>query len=370
MVLPVIAAGVMAAGAIAQYMQSQEAQAMNAKERRELKALIDNLKSPNFDPRALTPEQYKVVGKYVPQAAEFVAEQAPQLVKMDSADSVESRNAQREALGRLRSMSRGDDPLAAAEQADALAQADTSNRGRVGAVREDFARRGQGGGTSEMLAQLLGAQSANQMAADGSRGAFIEAQKRKLQSLRDSTTLAGAIRDDEFRAERGNADIINSFNARTSTRRQDVNNRASDVANQGQQFNLTAEQRAADNNVSSGNDFRVNERNRQDKLTQQTYDNEMGKIKTQGGITDMARADIKAGARDRNSAIGGATDAFATGAAYYDSKPKEKAPADPAPPPPAASASLTAQPNYNDAEEDEGTPLSRKYNLGVNRRPS
>ena len=364
MVAPLIAGGIMAAGAIASYMQSQEARNLSEKERADLKRLLQNMQSPRFDTSEITPEQYKVVGKYVPVAAQYVQEEAPEVVKMASADSGMARDTQREALSRLRALSQGNDPLGDAEQAEALAKAGDANRGRVGAVREDFARRGQGGGTSEMLAQLLGAQQANEIASTGSRQAFMEGERRKLQSLRDSTSLAGAIRDDEFRTERGNSDIINSFNERTSARRQTFNNNAANAANEGQQFNLRNEQDVSNKNVGAGNDSRVSERDRQDRLSQQTYTNEMAKVTGQMPITTMAREDARNSARDTNSAIGGATDAVATGAMYYDSKPKETA-AEPTNA--AASQSLTAQPSYQEADED--SPLKRRYNLGVRRQP-
>lgn len=349
MVLPLIVAGVTAASAISQYINSKEAREASAQERRDLKDLLDNLGSPNFNPRLLTPEQFRVVGKYVPEAANFVAEQAPQLVQQAGADSVQARNAQREALGRLRAQSRGEDPLADAELAEAMAQAGTANRGRLGAVKEDFARRGQGGGTSEMLAQLVGAQTANQLASDGSRAAFIDAQKRKLQAMRDTTSLAGNIREEDYRTERGNNDVINSFNERTSSRRQRANETATATANEGQRFNLNAEQGVAEKNVATANDFKINERSRGDKFAQLGFENQMSKVRAQSGITDMARSDVLNGARDRNSAISGATQAVG---AYYGAKSTEKP------------QQTTERPMIDSNEfedQDSRNPMRRKY---------
>ena len=268
MVVPLVMGAVAVGSAIAQYMQSEEARQLSAEEREKLERLISDVQSPSFNWSKIDPKAYAVVAKYQPQVASFIEEKAPQLTQMASADAVTSREAQREALTRLRAQAQGQDPLADAELAENLSAAAVANRGRNAAVKEDFSRRGQGGGTSEMLAQLLGTQQANEQASTGSRGAFIEAQRRKLQALRDSTSLAGAIRDDEFRVESGNNNLINSFNQRNAVRRQDWATGAATTANEGQRFNLTNEQDVGNRNTTTANQFAVQERNREDDLKQ------------------------------------------------------------------------------------------------------
>lgn len=362
MVLPLVIGAIAVGSAIAQYLSSAEGRRLAAAERRRLEQMVQDVQNPSFDWSKLDPATYQVVAKYQPQVADFVAEQAPQLTKMDSADAMASRDAQREALNRLRAQSQGNDPLADAELADNLAQAATANRGRNDAVREDFSRRGQAGGTSEMLAQLLGTQQSNEQAATGARQSFIEAEKRKLQALRDSTSLAGAVRDDEFRMERGNNDLINGFNLRMATRRQGWADNAAGTMNDAQKFNVGNQQDIANRNVTTGNQFAVQERDRRDKLTQQGFDNDMSKVKTLAGVTDMARSDALGSARDTNSAIAGGSEGAQTAIAYGASQRQPQQSQQEQNGYTNATQNLTAQPNYSNTYEEPGTdPLNRKY---------
>ncbi len=350
MVAPLIIGGAIAIGsAIAQYLNSEEGRRLSRAERQKLEKLLRDTESPRFDTSMIDPETYRVVAKYKPEVADFIAEQAPELTRMDSADAIAAREAQREALSRMRALQTGNDPLGDAELADALAKASIANRGRTSAIREDFARRGQGGGVAEMLAQLVGSQQANEQAAEGARGAYIEAQRRRLQAMRDAAGLAGQIRDDEYQLERGNNDLINGYNQRFAARRQDWANAGAEARNAGQRFNITNEQDVANKNTGVGNTFKVNERNRVDELKQRGFDNEMGKVRTFAGVTDMARADAIGTARDRNSAISGAADGAQTALAYSQGGQQQQ--------PQATQQQVWAGEDYSD-------PLNRKYRTG------
>lgn len=364
MVVPLVTGAIAVGSAVAQYMQSEEARALSAEERERLEALIAGVQSPNFSWEKLDPKTYAVVAKYQPQVASFIQEKAPEVTKMASQDAVMAREAQREALTRLRAQGAGQDPLGDAELAENLSQAAVANRGRNQAVKEDFARRGQGGGTSEMLAQMLGTQQANEQAATGSRQAYIEAQRRKLQALRDSSSLAGSIRDDEFRVERGNNDIINSFNQRTATRQQGWADNAAGIANDASKYNLGNEQDTANRNVGAANQFAVQGQQREDDLKQRGFTNDMAKVKAQAGITDMARDDIVGGARDRNAAIAGGAEGAQTVLKYSDRQPAAKAPTqEQQTGQTSAASSLSAKPQYSVPNEDDedGNPLNRRY---------
>lgn len=336
--------------AILQYASSEQARQMSVAERRKLEKMLRDVESPTFNTADITPEMFAIVSKFKPEVADFIAEQAPQLTRMDSADALAAREAQREALSRMRAQASGNDPLADAELADVLSKAAVANRGRTAAIREDFARRGQGGGMAEMLAQLVGTQQANEQAADGARASFIEAQRRKLQAMRDSASLAGQIGDDEYRLERGNNDLINGYNQRFAARKQEWANNGANVRNDAQRVNLTNAQDVANRNTTTRNSFTVANRERENDLAQRGYDNEMGKVRTYAGITDMARSDALGAARDRNSAISGANDGVQTAIAYSQR--------------PAEQQSQAPAQQQVWAGEDSSDPLNRKYRTG------
>lgn len=357
--------GVAAGSAIAQYLQSEEARKLSARERKELERLLAAVQNPNFDYSKLSPQQYEVVRQYVPEAASFVEEARPDLLSMDTADARVSREAQRAALEKLRAQAQGQDPLADAELEDALARAASANRGRRDAVKEDFSRRGQLGTTQEMVAQLLGTQQANESASEGSRAAFIESQRRKLQALRDSVSVAGAIRDDEFRQEARNDDILNSSNSRTAQRKQSWADGVASTRNEGERFNLTNEQDVSNRNTGTGNTFEVSERDRQDNLKQRTFDNDMSKVRARAGIAEMGRQDAIGAGRDRNNAISGLADGVQTALAFqYDSQQKQQQPASSEDKGfVSASQSISAQPVWQaeDFDEEQADPLKRRF---------
>ena len=313
-----VAVGTALVSAYAQWKNSDAGRNASAAEAKKMEELLAKVKTPNFDPSKLTPKDYAVVRKHIPQVAEYVAEANPSIVKADSAGAIAGRDAQMNALNKLRNLSNtGTDEQSMMLQQEATNQANIANRGRQGAIQEDFARRGAGGGGLELLAQMSNAQNVNDTQASNSRAYAMENYRTKLQALKDSANLGGTIRGEDVQLESANNDILNSFNQRTSVNRNNHNRYVSDTANDADRFNLTNEQDVANRNTSGANQAAIRHQDRTDHIAQNTYDNEMSKLKIQGGIADMARSDAMGGAKDRNSARAGAADGAQTGIAYY-----------------------------------------------------
>src|SRR5688572_10333263 len=130
MVAPLVVAGaVAAASAIAQAYNSEKARGANDKRLKELRRIFESIVPPDYDvsiddpPKyiesslqqadldfsRITPEQFKVVGQYSPEAAQFVAEANPTLLK-GSATGQQGRQAQIDALRQMQSVAKGDSP--------------------------------------------------------------------------------------------------------------------------------------------------------------------------------------------------------------------------------------------------------------------
>jgi len=348
MVAPLIVAGAIAIGsAVASYLNSEQGRRLSAAERKKLENLLNETKKPDFDYTKFTPEQFKLVGQYTPEVADFVAEATPNLIKADSADAKLGRDAQRQALNRLTKLSKeGTDELTEMERTSAMNDVAKRSRGSVGAVSENFAQRGQAGGAKELLAQMFNAQQQNEQQAEvGSRFA-IEAQRRKLQSLMDAAQLGGRIRQEDVDVESRNNDVLNSFNQRFAARKQDWSNNRASTLNEAERLNLAAAQGVADRNVAQNNDaFKYNQGN-YNSLQEKDYQNELDKIRIQSGVTNMARQDINSETAAKNSAISGAAGGAMQGYDYYrsDSKPQSN------------SYSMRGE-----EEDDAGNPLKRKY---------
>lgn len=350
MVAPVVVAGGIAlATALAQYANSEQGRKMSAKERQKLKEMIDAVQKPNFDWSMFTPEQYKMVGQYTPQLTPFVEEKAPHLTQANSQDAQAGRKAQRDALNRLMELSKnGTDQLTEMERTSALNDLDRRNRGQMGAISESFNRRGQAGGAKEMLAQMFQAQAQNETAADTSTKYAIEAQRRKLQALMDGAQLGGQIRREDVALEQSNNDLLNQFNQRFATRKQGWENDRANTLNDAQLKNLNLAQDISNRNVGQSNEaFKYNQGN-QNTLQQKTFDNEMSKVKTYAGITDMARNDINANTAAQNQAIsglGGASQQIYSQSQSQGQQPQKQ---------------LW---QGNDEDDDPSNPLKRRYQV-------
>lgn len=327
MVVPLVIAGGIALGsAIMQYMNSQEGRELAADERAKLEALLAKVQDPQFDASALNPEDYRVVQQYVPQGAPFIEEVAPQLTKAQSEGAKAGREAQMNALERLSQLSTSDrDPLMDLQASQALQKAGVANQGRVGAITESFARRGQGGGPQEMLAQMLGSQQSNEMANQSMTNLAIEAQRRKLQALADSAQLGGQIRGEDVALESHNNDILNQFNQRFAARKQSWENARADMLNDAQRANIDRAQGVADRNVSTRNQFAVDNRNRYNDVEGKKWGVSMDRLGRQSNLGGMARDDIAANTNAQNQAVSGASGAAISSLdRYYGNKKKRQ----------------------------------------------
>lgn len=289
----VIAAVVTAA---AQAYQSEQARGANKKKLKELEAdfnklvppeydlsimdppeyIQQTLQSPSFEMGEITPEQFKLVGKYKPDLAPFILEKNPELIK-ETAGMKEGRKAQLDALRQLKRVSseQGDPELAQA-MSQAAKQSQIESQSRSASILQDMARRGTMGAGVGLAADLQGQSDSMERAASASRQAAVESYRNRLQALRDSASLGGQIRDQDFRMEGANTDIINSFNERTSKRRQSWENDRVGILNDAQRYNLNAEQAIANANTEQNNRARYNERDRRDGLLKYLYENKRG----------------------------------------------------------------------------------------------
>jgi hypothetical protein len=228
------------------------------------------------------------------------------------------------ALGRLSQLSTSDrDPLMDLQASQALQKAGVANQGRVGAITESFARRGQGGGPQEMLAQMLGSQQSNEMANQSMTNLAIEAQRRKLQALADSAQLGGQIRGEDVALESRNNDILNQFNQRFAARRQGWEDARADMLNDAQRANIDRAQGVADRNVGTRNQFAVDNRNRYNDVEGKKWGVSMDRLGRQSNLGGMARDDIAANTNAQNQAVSGASGAAISSLdRYYGNKKK------------------------------------------------
>jgi hypothetical protein len=249
-----------------------------------------------------TPEVYKVVEKYVPKLAPVIREANPTLVK-ETAEGKEGRQAQLDALRRLKSVAAGGvDPLFSGAMAEAAQRSQTEAQSRSQSLLQDFARRGQMGSGMQLAAQLSGQEQAMSDQASASRAAAMESYRNRLQALRDSAGLGGQISDSDWSRQSQNAGIINAFNQRLSQNAQNQANLNTGIMNDGSKFNINLAQDVADKNVDTTNEFGWKNKIRDDGLKDKIYMNEMGQIEYLNNVYDKEHG-WKVKERDRQDDI-------------------------------------------------------------------
>lgn len=235
--------------------------------------LLAGVPAPAFNMAGVTPEAYQVVDKYAPKQAAFIKGQAPELVKA-SESAGKGRQAQMDALQKYRDIvaSGGMDPSMQDKYNLASQQANSAAQSRQQSVLQDAARRGQAGSGSALAAQLQGGSDAMQRQAMMSGQMASDAYQNQLSALRQSAALGGDIRSSEMGEAGRNADIINQFNQKATSRYQDYLNQQADADNQAQLRNLQNSQDVANRNTGARNSAQESNLDRYNNLQGRQYD--------------------------------------------------------------------------------------------------
>lgn len=310
MVAPLVAAAaISAASAIVQSYQAEKARGANDKRLKELRAQFESIVPPEYDisiddppryieqalPQAnldfsrITPEQFKVIGQYNPQAAQYIQEQNPQLLKGTAAGQ-EGRQSQIEALREMQKAAKGQSPELAIRLQQAADSSQQQAQSRSQSALQDAQRRGMAGSGLSFATALQGSSDAMQQGAAQSQNAAIAAYKDKMSAIQNSGQMGRQLNQDELAMEGKNNDVLNDFNQRTSRSYQDyLSNRAA-MQNQAQLYNLGQEQSAADKNVASRNDAEMFNLKNKNQLAQQGYDNSRSERDYQNNLAQQKAA--------------------------------------------------------------------------------
>jgi hypothetical protein len=237
------------------------------------KYITEKLQGANLDFSKITPELYKTIGQYAPEAAKYVAEANPTLVK-GTAASKEGRQAQIEALRGYKQIASGDNPELRAAMEDAGRAAQQQAQSRSQSLLQDAQRRGDASSGLSYAAMLQGNSDAMNQGAANSREAAIQGYKAKLDALQQSGVMGRNLANDELSQEQTNAGIINDFNQRTSKNYQAYLQNRAELQNQAQMYNLQAQQATSDKNTSLQNENNRFNLTNQNQLAQQQYGNQ------------------------------------------------------------------------------------------------
>lgn len=316
------ALGAVVGGGLA-WMNSEQARSASAGERAKMQQLIDQLKDPQFDPNQLSPEQYAVAAKYVPQMASFIEEAKPTIIQ-ETQSMVQGKNAQRDALERLSGISKSTDvdPQMQALANAASRKAQTEAQVRQASILQDAERRGGANNGVTLAAQLAASENGMDRLANTQNQNAGNAYQERLQALAQSGQLGGQMRQEDAALQGKNADIINAFNARNTRARQDYENSQANMLNDANRLNTGALNSTNNANTDIRNNAAKNNLSRADQIAQAQYNAQANKVNMGIGMGAQQINALHQNAQDKNNAIQGIVN---VGTAYAGSQSAQDA---------------------------------------------
>jgi hypothetical protein len=172
------------------------------------------------------------------------------------------RNTQLEALNRFKQQSQGG--LAGDERAalnDIQRELARDAEAKRHQILMDSQRRGMGGSGNELIAQLQGAQAADEAAATQGNELMKLIAQRVRTGAQDSANLSGQMRDQDYQRQSDRARALDARNQFQYTNSMARNARNTDRTNRVNEMNLSEAQRLRDANVNQRNQELLRQRN-------------------------------------------------------------------------------------------------------------
>jgi hypothetical protein len=313
-----ISAASTAATSLMSWLSSKNAAQASASERKRISDLVDAMKQPDFDFSTITPEEFKVVGKYVPEVASYIQEAAPQVMQGISA----GRDAEKEALNRWLEMSRsGRDDIFDIQQRQAARTAAGEQQAQIASLQDLSQRQGGGGLPQGAALRAIMSNRSGELAQQGA----LDAAQRRTQALQQVGTLGSQVRQADMSLEEKNANIINDFNRRLAENGNQYNQYKTGVLNNAQLANLAQAQKTSDANIGARNEATASNMTNRNNLVQKQFDNQMSQINAKQGIANSNIAGINNAANQSSQMYAGINDAILKGSgAYADYAQKDK----------------------------------------------
>jgi hypothetical protein len=173
------------------------------------------------------------------------------------------------------------------------------------------------GSGMELVQSLLAQQESNRGATQASQQSALDAYNRRLQALRDSSSLGRSIRADDINLEGQNVDIINDYKQRAAARRQEQNRYAAGTRNAADESNLTREQMAANSNVGARNAARIRAQDQANDHAITRYNAQNNKTQALIGASNAAIQAAQQNAADMNQAVSGISSGITGGIGAY-----------------------------------------------------
>ena len=305
-------AGATLGSALGDWLISDDANNATAAERKRIQDIVENLKDPTYDISKITPQDYKVVGKFVPQAIPTIEEANPKIISQTK-DMQEGRSAQMDAIRYMRGIAAsGQDPIAEMDRLKGARQsameANTQNQN----IAAGMQRRGIGDSAMQMGLQGQQAGNAAYNTAMSGEQAARDALSRRMGASQEAAGIGAQVQSQDQSLEAQNANIINGFNQRMSERRQQLANINTGNINQANANDLANQQSIANMNTQQTNQAAINQQAKENAAKQQEYQNAISKIGLQSGQSQGAIKDIQNAAEGNQAIVTGVGQGIST----------------------------------------------------------
>jgi hypothetical protein len=261
---------------------------------KEAVAVIKKLKESEFDYRALSAPELRILGQYSPQLYSAIVPAEAQKVL----GSPQARESQVKSLGTMEQVRDQGDTLLdrlGTEKANqqVLGSANAANEG----VLRNLASRGQLGGGDELQARLAANQGIENNAADLSSNLAEQRALRKISGAQGAASLAGNIQEADVGQQKMNADYITRLNEITSQQRTEAAKSNAAAQTAAQASNTENRQRIGDSNALLQYGTAKSNLERQNALKGQSFDERArkagmlsGALQALGGAYDTQNA--------------------------------------------------------------------------------
>jgi len=210
---------------------------------------IMQLDAPPVTARAILLQKFEQAGLLTPELEQKIKEIDPVQVK----ETAQNRQMQMEVANKFKERAAG--PTAeqlAARMKNELDASGVAHR-EVEAIRQRAMQEGRSGQGAELAAMIQGAQSGANRAQQGGLDADIAADRAALEALSKYGSLAGDIREQDYRTEAKNTDVQNEFNRFSTTNQIEKEKRRVANENAAREFNVKRQQGVSDANVEQAN---------------------------------------------------------------------------------------------------------------------
>lgn len=274
--------------------------------------VIKKLKESEYDYRALSAPELRILGTYSPQLYTAIVPQDVQQIT----GSPGARESQVKSLGTLEQVRDQGDTLLDRLQTDRsnreiLGSADAANEG----VLRNIAARGQLGGGDELQARLNANQGIENSASDIAGNLAEQRALRRISGAESAANVAGNIQASDVGQQKLNADYITRLNEITAAQRNEAARSNAAAQTEAQGKNTENRQRIGDSNELLKYGTAKSNLERQNALKGQAFDERYkktallsGAYNTLGGAQDQARqnkADAIVGIGQGIGGIGG-----------------------------------------------------------------